>query len=110
MLMVSAGTRHRACGSPFSNAFLRYWVDAPRDRGCATKHAAVSQNTTLNAGFLARFHPERLCAEMFSVEAGSSRSTEPACLHLPLSMESRGGCDEPHVFNACIIGLKYDTL
>ena len=51
MHVVSAGTRHRDCWSPSSNAFLRYWVGAPRDRGYATKHAAVSQSTTLNAGY-----------------------------------------------------------
>ena len=56
---------------------------------------------------MTRFHPKRFCAEDFPcpVEAGSSRSTEPACLHLPLSMEARGGYDQPHVFNACIIGI-----
>ena len=51
MHVVSAGTLHRDCWSPYSNASLRYWVGAPRDRGEATKHAAVSQGTTLNAGF-----------------------------------------------------------
>ena len=37
MHVVSAGTLHRDCWSPSSNASLRYCVGAPRDRGDATQ-------------------------------------------------------------------------
>ena len=77
-----------------------------RPRGCVQTRHCISEYH-IKRWVLTRFHPERFCAEDFPcpVEAGSSRSTEPACLHLPLSMEARGGYDQPHVFNACIIGI-----
>ena len=99
MHVVSAGTLHRDCRSPSSNAFLRYWVGAPRDRGDATQtRCCIAGYVIKHWALLARFHPERFCAEDFPcpVEAGTSRSTELACYpYLLLGTESRGGYDYP---------------